>query len=306
MSEINALKVVLPMAITPAMMIDTNVLQDDYPEWVSTATYAKAQRTMIADIHKVYESVADGNTGNNPTATVAEPKWLLVGDTNRWRAFDKSISSQTANPYTITYQIRPGRAVTYIAALNLTGATSMRIRMVDPAYGEVYNKVIALASIPVSVGWWEWFFGERVVPSESLFAGLPTFPFADIFIEIAGTVALAVGTIILGQMRTFTLGVKTGARVGIQDYSRKDRTEFGDTIVDQRGYAKRASFSLPIENSQVDSFNKFMASVRATACLWIGSDKYEATTVYGFYKTYEIILDNGCTSEAEIDLEGLT
>lgn len=304
--SISALTVVRPAAITPAMLVDTNVPENDYPEWSAATTYAKDQRVIVAAQHKVYQSLADANTGNSPTAVITPAKWVEVGPTNRWKPFDKSVSSQAVHANAISYRLKPGMAITYLAALNLTGATSMRVRVVDPTYGPVYDKTLSLSRIPVAAGWWAWFFGERRAPSQALFNDLPSFPAADVLIEIEGSEALAVGVLLLGQARSFSMGVRMGARVGIQDYSRKERTEFGDVVLVERAFAKRASFSMLLNASEVDSFQTFLASVRATPCLWIGSNRYESTTVYGFYKSFDIVISYYNYSDSELELEGLT
>lgn len=304
--SISALTVVRPIAIAAAMLVDSNVPENDYPEWSAGATYAKDARVILAAQHKVYQSLADGNTGNSPAAVTPTPKWIEVGPTNRWKAFDKSVSSQTKQATGISYRLKPGRAVTYLAAMNLTGATRMRVRVLDPVYGTVYDKTIALARLPVSAGWWAWFFGERRAPAQALFAGLPSFPAADVLIDIEGTADLAVGVILLGQARSFSLGVRMGARVGIQDYSRKERNEFGDVVLVERAFAKRASFSMLLRAAEVDVFHEFLASVRATPCLWIASGRYESTTVYGFYKSFDIVISYFDYSDSELELEGLT
>jgi len=300
------LTVVAPLTVTPTMLVSTNVPENDYPEWSAGTTYTKGQRVILAAQHKVYESAADGNTGNNPVTPSAEPKWAEVGPTNRWRPFDKSVSSQVQQASSISYRIKPGQAITSLGMLNVTGATSIRVRVEDPSFGTVYDRTTAMSSLPVAVGWWEWFFGERRMPTQALLQDLPSFPAADILIDIVGTSALAVGVILMGQRRVFALGVKSGARVGIQDYSRKERTEFGDVVLVERAFAKRASFQLFLESREVDSFNDFLASVRATPCLWIGSFRFESTTIYGFYKNFEIALSYYDYADSELDLEGLT
>ncbi|WP_338496135.1 carbohydrate-binding protein [Delftia tsuruhatensis] len=302
----SSLTVVAPLAVTPAMLVSTNVPETDYPEWAAGTTYTKGQRVILAAQHKIYESTADSNTGNNPATPSAEPKWAEVGPTNRWKPFDKSVSSQVKQANSITYRIKPGQAITSLGLLNVAGATSIRVRVIDPTYGTVYDKTTSMATVPVATGWWEWYFGERQAPTQALLQDLPSFPMADILIDIAGTAALAVGVILMGQRRVFALGVKSGARVGIQDYSRKERTEFGDVVLVERAYAKRASFQLLLQSSEVDSFNDFCASVRATPCLWIGSNRFESTVIYGFYKNFEIVLSYYDYADSELELEGLT
>lgn len=299
-----ALTVVRPVAITPAMIVSTNIPEDDYPEWDAEETYTLTERVMLSSTHKVYQSAKADNVGKDPAT---EPTaWKEVGSTNRYRLFDRSISSQTAQASTISYRLRPGQAVTALGAMNLTGATSMRVRVVDPTYGTVYDKTLNLSSVPVATGWWQWFFGQRRVPTQALLMDLPSFPVADVLVDFTGSVELAVGVLLVGQSRQFSMGIRMGARVGIQDYSRKEKTEFGDTVLVERAYARRASFSMLLRASEVDELNNFLAEVRATPCLWIGSSRYESLTVYGFFKSFEIVIAYFDYSDTEIELEGLT
>ena len=193
-----------------------------------------------------------------------------------------------------------------MGVLNITGGASLRVRVIDPTAGTVYDKTISLARVPIASGWWMWFFGERRAPTQALLQDLPSYPGADILIEISGTAELAVGVILLGQLRQFSMGVKMGARVGIQDYSRKERNDFGDVLVVERAFAKRAGFSMLLAADEVDALHQFLSEVRATPCLWIGSKRYEATTVYGFYKSFDIVIAYFNYSDCELEIEGLT
>lgn len=293
------------MVVTPAMLVSTDVPEADYPAWASGTTYAVGDRVIHVGMHKIYQSAIAGNLGKDPS-TDTTGAWSEVSATNRWKAYDKSVSSQTKQASAMSYRLRPGQAITSLAALNLIGATSLRVRIVDPTYGTVYDKTINLASVPVASGWWNWYFGERRAPTQALLTDLPSFPMADILLDFVGSSALAVGVILLGQLRTFSLGVRMGARVGIQDYSRKERNEWGDVVVVERAFAKRASFSLVLTAAEVDALNLFMAEVRATPCLWIGSSRYESTTVYGFYKSFDVVISYFDYSDWELELEGLT
>lgn len=299
------LVVVRPVAVTPAMLVSTDVPEDDYDEWLVGSTYDEGDRVIVEAQHKVYQSMANSNTGVNPVGD-ATGKWAEVSVTNRWKSFDGSVSTQTAQADAISYRVHVGKATTSVAVLNLTGATSVRIRVVDPVYGTVYDRTISLSAIPVVVGWWQWYFGQRRTPTQALVQDLPSFPNADILLDFVGGSTLAVGVILLGQYRSFGEYVVKGARTGIQDYSRKEKTEFGDTVVVERAFAKRASFSLRMAAAEVDAFNSFMADVRAKPCLWLATDRYESTTVYGFYKFYDITIDYYDYSSAELEVEGLT
>lgn len=302
----NQLRVVNPLTVTSAMLVSTDVPENDYPEWSSGTTYNTGARVILAAQHKVYESAADGNVGNNPATPSATPKWKEVGPTNRWKVFDESNSSQTVQANKITYRIRPGQSIPALGVLNIRAGVEIKVTVFDAGGAQVTQRVIRLARYPVASSWWTWYFGEKRAPTQALITDLPSYPTGEILIEITGTSELAVGVILLGVVRDFGLWVKAGARVGIQDYSRKERTEFGDTVIVERAFAKRATLQLCVAAGEVDALNSFMADVRAKACLWIGSERYESTTVYGFYKNYDFGIDYYDYSTFEVDLEGLT
>lgn len=301
--SIYALRVVKPVPITAAMVIATNVPETDYPAWNAGTSYTVIGERVIKG-HKIWQNAVNPNLNNDPESTAG--KWSEVSATNTYKAFDKSISTQTAQTTSITYQLRLGQAVGSVNGLNLTGATSMRVYMVDPVYGTVYDQTKSLLSAPAAPGWWAWFFGERRAPTQALFSDLPSFPNADIYIVLTGGSNLAVGVLLLGQIYRYTMGVQMGAKLGIQDYSRKERNEYGDLYMTEGAFADRANFSMMLEASEVDAFNRFLKSVRATSCLWIGSDRYESTTVYGPYKSFDIVIPYFDYSDCDLELEGLT
>ena len=298
------LTVVRPMVVTDAMLVSSDVPETDYAAWSNATTYALGDRVILTSTHKVYESLQAGNLDKNP---VTEPTWWIeVSATNRWKVFDLSVTTQTAQANSFTYTLRPGVAVTAFAALNVTNATSMRVRVVDPVYGTVYDKTATFVPLPTAPDWWQWFFGLKDVATISTFNDLPSFYEADIIVDFAGGTDLAVGVLLFGQARTIGLGVEVGARTGITDYSRKETNEFGDTVLVQRAYNKRAAFDMLLTKDEVDSVSYFLTAVRATPCLWVGSDQYESTIVYGYYKTFDITISYPTFSDCSLELEGLT
>lgn len=123
---------------------------------------------------------------------------------------------------------------------------------------------------------------------------------------LTGGASLALGVLMIGRQRTFGTGIQFGARIGIQDYSRKETNDFGDTVLVQRAFARRANFDIQVARAEVDSFQNFLSDVRATPCLWIGSTIYESTTVFGFYKNFDILISYPEHADCSLELEGLT
>lgn len=299
----SALHVIKPLQVTPEMLVDTNVPEADYPEYNPATIYALGARVIAPETHDIWESVISDNAGNAPAA--AANKWLRVGAVNRWKPFDKVINSQAQQAGSITYRLKPGRAVTEVDAINLTGAISMRVQVVDPTFGVIADRTVSLQRSPIKTGWWAFWFGERRAPTQAFFHDLPGLPNAEIIIEIVGGDDLGVGVILIGYRRSFSLGVKMGARVGIQDFSTKEREKYGDLTLVEGSYADRAGFSMLLKAGEVDAFKAFLKEVRATPCLWIGSSRYESTTIYGTYKNFEILINYFEYSDAELELESL-
>lgn len=300
-----ALSIVQPVTVTDAMLISTDIPENDYPVWASGTTYAAGVRVILT--HKVYESLQAANINNNPTASPAW--WIEVGPTNRWKAFDTSNSTQTVGtgtPPKISYTLRPGQAINCLAVLNVTNATTLRVRLVDAVYGTVYDETVDFSALPLASNWWAWFFGQKRRQTQHVALDLPAYPNADLILEFNGGTGLAVGVIMFGQQQRYGLGVRYGARVGIQDYSRKETNEFGDTELVVRAFAKRANFGLFIDGNEVDPLQNYLASVRAVPCLWVGTNDYEATVVFGFYKTFDILISYPTHSDCELEIEGLT
>lgn len=304
----HAIVIVQPVPVTDAMLVSTNVAETDYPAWNSGATYALGDRVILTSTHKIYESIQSGNTNKNPASE--RLWWVEVGPTNRWKAFDTSNTTQTVtdggSPPTIAYTLRPGQAINALAVLNVTNCTELHVQVVNPGKGNVYDKKIDFTALPLSSTWWDWFFGQRRAPTQSVMLDLPAFPSADLKLTFIGGAELAVGVIMFGQQQRYGLGIRYGARVGIQDYSRKETNEFGDTTLIRRAFAKRARFDMLIERGEVDPLQNCLAGIRAVPCLWVGTNEYEATVVYGFYRNFDILISYPEHADCELEIEGLT
>ena len=298
--------VVQPLAITDAMVSapNTNVPEADYAVWSSATTYALSARVILTSTHKIYQSLQASNLNKDPTT---QPLWWVeVSPTNKWALFDSAVSTQTKQSTYIKYTVTPGQTVNAIAALNLTNATQIVITVTSASAGVIYSKTVDVSPVPASASWWDWFFGIKRAQTQCVLVDLPSYPDATIRFELYGGSSLAIGVLLIGQQRAFGAGIKYGAKVGIQDYSRKEKNDFGDTVLVQRAFARRADFELMVSADEVDSLQGFLSDVRAVPCLWIGSTEYEATTVFGFYKTFDILISYPSQSDCSLQIEGLT
>lgn len=300
----NGLMLVKPVSVTPAMLKATDVPETDYAAWSGATTYAAGDRVIVVSTHKIYESLQAGNLNHDPVTQATW--WIEVSPTNRWKAFDLSSSTRTAQASAMYFEIAPGSAVNAAAVINCVGVREVRYRLTDPSFGLVYDQAHEMTSIPSESSWYEWLFSERVERSQNIDFDLPTYPNATLRVDLTGTSNMAVGVILIGQNKAIGRGVLAGASVGIRDFSRKERNDYGDTELVVRAFARRASFVVVIDNDDLDEVTDLLASVRATPCLWVGSTRRAAATVFGFYNEFDIVIPYAYHSECSIDLEGLT
>ncbi|GGE68210.1 hypothetical protein GGR41_000582 [Paenalcaligenes hominis] len=295
-----SLVIVKPVVVTDEMLIDSNVPVDDYLPFDPDETYSVGARVVLG--RNIYESLADENQGNDPLNY--PDKWLSPGVVNRWRAFDDQISSRAMRPNLITYRIKTGRAANSIGILNLTGATEVKIRVEDPLLG-VYEKTQKVNPITPQSSWWHWYYGYRKARNQALFLRLPSYPRAEICIEIKGGEKLGVGLIVLGQQRRFGIGVEYGARAGITSYSRVRRdSDSGEVDIRKGRSSKRSTFNLAIRNTEVDQVYDFMSEVDSVPVLMIATDSFKAFTGYGLIKHFEVVVPNVSTSDCSIEFDG--
>jgi hypothetical protein len=314
MSDANAIKITQPIEITDSILDDsgspplTNVPEDDHPEWSAGTTYDAGDRVILVSTHRIYESLLGGNVGNDPTVVSSPTYWIEVSPTNRWAAFDTSVSTSTVQANNITYTLVPSSPINMLAILNINNGTQATVTINSPSQSptEIYSKTIDLGGLPLITGWWNWFFGTRIQATQAIFDDLLPYADAIITVEILGGSDLSVGLILIGQQQLFGLGIKYGARVGIQDYSRKETNEFGDTILVQRAFAKRANVDLFLQKFEVDSLQRELSRIRATPVLWVLSNEYESTTLFGFYKNFDILINYPEHAECELEIEGLS
>lgn len=298
------LTIIKPVTITSAMLVSSTVPETDYAVWNSGTTYGPTDRVILTSTHKVYQSAAAGNLNNNPATSPT--LWTEVSPTNRWKVFDTSNSTQTEQGLNMSYTLRPGQSISALAALNVVGCFDVRIRITHPTLGTLYDQTTQLLTLPASGDYWEWCFGERTAPPLLVATDLPGILGCDVIVDFTGTTELAVGVLMVGDQKTLGEGVRQGARVGIQDYSRKETNQFGDTVLVQRAFAKRASFDIPILAEFVDEAIDYLTSIRAVPCLWIGSRRYNSTVIFGFFKEFDVNIAYHAVSECSISIEGMT
>jgi hypothetical protein len=294
--------IVPPVVIDDVKLLTTDVPENDETEWNNLANYVKGDRVRKTAAHKVYEA-AVANTNKDPETN--KTTWLVVGATNRWKVFDDRTLSQTEQVGSMSYTILPGKVINTVGLINCH-AKSARIRVTDPIDGLVYDKTKKFIGKLSKGDWYEYFFEEVIRETDKVFTDLPAYGSAQVRIDIENALNMCrCGVITVGFKRTIGIGVNHGVDIGIQDYSRREINDFGDPEFVKRGYSKTASFNVTIRDFEVDIAQRLLASIRATPALFIGSDLYNSTIIYGWYREFSENIAYRYISEMTIDVESL-
>ena len=276
--DVSTLQLLQPQTVTDAVLTASSVAETDYPAWSVATTYALGARVIKAATHRIYESAAAGNIGNDPAGVSG--KWLDVGPTNRWAMFDQALGSVTSADGSIVVTLDPDAAINAVALLDVDAAT-VRVQAAG------YDRTLAPVARPGMV----------------TFLDMP--PTATpVTVTISGSGAVSVGTLMLGTL----VGLGTteiSPTAGITDYSRKETDDFGDVIVVERAWAKRMSVRALLRTDALDTVAGRITAVRARPCLWIGDEGTEAVTIYGFFKDFSIEVGEN-VSALSLSIEGLS
>lgn len=286
---------------TPMMV--TSVAEDE-PVYSSSSTYAQnvtVRGNTPATAHNLYVSLIAANVGKALTDKTA---WLPAGATNRWRMFDRVVGSQTIDANSITVVVTSSKRLTALALMNVDAAFA-RVTVTDRTEGVVYDRTISLISTNGISNWWSWFFNDIEKATQKVLLDLPPYAGVQITITLSNPGnTVRCGACVLGRWQKVG-ATQYGASVGLTDYSTKSRDEFGNAIIKERPFSRRTTLPVMVPNSGVDQLVDQMARFRATPIVYIGSELFGSTIIYGFYKDFSVVIDRTEDSLLNLELESL-
>ena len=299
------MRFIRPIEVTPAKLISSNVPETDNPVWSVAATYAIGNKVMLD--HRNYEALAAVPAGVKPGAeivTEASPaKWLDIGATNRWKMFDQIVGTLTTNPGSVSVTIQPGSVVNSLALINVQGE-SVAVVITDLIEGVVATRNYSLIDGAVD-NWYDWFFEDIEFRTSLVVLDLPAYGTATITVTVTSSGTAGVGALVAGK--TADIGKALyGTGVGIDDYSRKERDAFGGWIVTEGAFSDTAKFPVSVDTARVAKIKRMLTEVRAKPVVWVGEETYEASILYGFFTSFDLVYSGPTVSDCQLEIEGLT
>lgn len=295
------MKMIRPVTVTDAVLT-SNVPETDGPAYSIAATYALGTVVIDPILHLKYESLVANNLGNllsNPA------KWLALGATNRWRMFDKAGGTLTTQASPIDVTIMAPARIDGLALFGLD-AQQVQVTITSVDYGVLYDRTTILRSESGITNWFSYFSEEVVFSTDLVLTDLPLTSNVAIRVQVTKPVgSVSVGTMVVGQLRDLGASLY-GVKAGIADYSRKTTDDFGNTSLVERDYAKRSTFTVALPAGQSDALFALLSKYRATPVVWVGTDIYALSWIYGWARDWSVGLTQPSHSYLSIEIEGLT
>lgn len=301
------MNVLEPTRITTAMLVSHSVAEDDYPPWNAGTDYTAGTRVIRADIHRIFENVIAGIDATLPENATSglTPRWQDLGATNAWKMFDNAATTQTVGTSPLEVVLDPG-FVSGLALLDVDGASEAQVVITDgPSGPEIFNQVIDMdGTIITSV--YDWFFAPQRQLRQAVLLNLPPYNNPRVTVTLTGT-GPKVGTLQIG-VNNIVGKTKWSPRVGIQDYSGREKNPFGVTTLVVRDYARRMSANVIVDNDDLNAVYELFARVRGVPCVYIGSSiaKFGPLVVFGFYNSFDIEIPYAIESLCSLEVEGFT
>jgi hypothetical protein len=298
-------------------------------EWDGTTAFVAGDIVYVEATHRLYEAIV-GNTNKFPPDNLGA-EWIDIGATNRWRAFDLGVQSQTVADVAgdgIIYKFLVNSLATAMALFNLS-AGRVRVVVSEPGdeltilvdgdgdalidddgnvicIGAFYDQTFDLLDSGVLTDWFSYFFAETETKSQLLIRGIPAFSGSTMIVEIKGGAEPAVGEIAVGKEQLIGK-LTTRGEIRALDFSRVDEDPFGNISILRRGSAKRIEYPVAwpaADNTRIDNI---LDDIRSQPAVFYSDDGDDGLGffTYGFYQTYDISVISRSISFATIEVRSL-
>ena len=226
--------------------------------------------------------------------------WSRVDATNRWRMHDSKVTTQTSNLDSITNTYRLKTVTDSITFLKINAAT-VRVKVTENIGSTVVYDTTKTTEAHSDIT------GQTERFDSVLFNDLPSDQ-SDVDIEITLTATgetVFCGACVMGKRLPYG-GTEYGLKLDMQDFSVKDRDDFGNYDILERDFSKTIQLIAIIQNSDLPVLFAKLNEFRAKPIVYIGATTFSVTIVFGFFADYSIEIPYKNESLISFEVEGLT
>jgi hypothetical protein len=300
---------VTPIPVTDAVFAASSLTEndtDDNPLWTPKA-FAVKNRVRRPN-HRIYECLI-AHTATNVSTDYPEnnltgntPRWLEVGPTNAWAAFDTTMSTQSmASSDTLSWTLTPIQRFDTVTVFEVDGAASVRVRVT--VAGVVKYDQTKLLRLRNTRSWSEFFLKPISFRRNVTFTGIPAYRNAalEVIVQGIGTVPL-VGDVQFGRS-DYIGDPEWKPSVRTIDYSGTATDTFGKIKFVPRRVVRVVEIDVFVENERFDEVCRLLRTAKQSVRPWLGDDRYDALNLVGFVQDFQIVLESPAGSFLNIRIQ---
>lgn len=260
--------------------------------------YAEGDVVIDPASHLEYESQVDANSA--PLTDKA--KWVLLGATNLWRAFDVLRNTKASGPSGTSFTITPGKR---IDAIGLAGLVADRFEIVLTVGGEEKWTYEESLSTRNTQSWSDYFFGAFFFRSATAVFDIPKYAGAEITITFfRSTGDIEVGGIWMNEA-VYLGQLEVDPNVDRRNFSTIDRKPTGELTLIRRRTIPTNSWTVFCEKDRLSKIKPLPDELNAVPAMWVGLDNtadayFDLVTLVAVYTRFTITPGH---PDARIDLE---
>ncbi|MGE4510646.1 MAG: hypothetical protein AB7D43_06065 [Sulfurimonadaceae bacterium] len=191
-------------------------------------------------------------------------------------------------------------------AISMSGLVAEQVNITLYDYADTILGEQSFSQLYADIGdIWEYFYASFLLNDEFFFRiDRPEIIKKIKIVVLHSSENVEIGNLLVSE--ALSIGrTQTEFRLGIKDYSIKTEDEFGDPLITERGYAKKGSFTVWVDNAFTNRIYKYLSEIRAQVVLFIADDvgEMDAAVVFGIYRDFEILYTHKHRVALEIQIE---
>lgn len=249
----------------------------------------------------VHTARASMNVGHAPPNT---SYWNDEGATNTWKMLDAYNNTQTQNPDSIVLVMSPKTISQGLYIGNVDG-NFVTVTVEDAVEGVVRTETQSMVISDSASSFFNWCFKRIRRKTYFVTTLLPVYANATITTTISKPGGIAkCGMFAVGPLVDVGLS-QYGLATELKDYSSTTFNFDGTSSTIVRGYAKRMSVDVEINNELIDSVQEQLADFRQKNVVWIGTILRGSAIVFGKYSSFKNMIAYFETSKMALQIEGV-
>ena len=322
--------IILPVDVTPSLLVSSNIADSTEVEWSPIAAYEVGDKVKVSyeedgvtAIAPVFEftcmTAHDGSA--DPSEAQYPPDddgtyWLNTGASNRWRWGDSYINTQTvadgteatdAGKIVMTFNANKCTAIALFGVV----ANQIAFDRYDSG-GELIDTATTRLQNAATYGdAWSYCFEDFVYEHDVIQTfGIRHVQTVKITIEHTPSAGLypKIGYAVIGR-NVYVGRTKYDCETGISDYSKKITDEtFGNTYLRQGNYSKWMELDIYVPTNDVDRVQQALTSIRGKATVFNGNNSgtsRQVLNILGFWADFSNTMKGPRESKYQLEIKGL-